>query len=41
MNTKSKVGMGDNTTASDDDEFMNNIANNLTTLVHTAEPTAI
>ena len=33
--------MGINTKASSDDEFINNIANDLTTLVNTGEPIAI
>ena len=34
MNSKSdEVRLGDNTTGSDDNEFMNNIANDLKTLV--------
>lgn len=38
MNRKSDiVGIGYSTTASDDDEFINNIANDLTTLVNTGE----
>lgn len=38
MNSKSDiVGIGYCTTASDDDEFINNIANDLTTLVNTGE----
>lgn len=38
MNSKSDiVGIGYSTTASDDDEFINNIANDLTTLVNTGE----
>ena len=35
MNNKSdNVGMGDNTSASDDDKFIENIVNDLTTLVN-------
>ena len=42
MNSKSdNVKTGDNTAASDDDEFICNIANDLTTLVNTKEPIAI
>ena len=42
MNSKSnKVEMEGNTTTSDTNEFMNNIVNNLTTLVNTGEPIAL
>ena len=42
MNSKSdNVKMGNNTAASDDDEFICNIANDLTTLGNTKEPIAI
>ena len=42
MNNKyDKVGMGDNATASDDNELTNNIANHLNTLLNTGEPIAI
>ena len=42
MNSKSnKVGMGDDTRASDDNEFMNDISSELTFHVSNAEPIAI
>lgn len=42
MNSKfDNTKTGDNTAASDDDEFICNIANDLTTLVNTKEPIAI
>lgn len=39
--TASLIRMGDKTIASDDYEFMNNIANDLITFLNTGEPIAI
>ena len=42
MNSKSnKVGMGDDTRVSDDNEFMNDISSDLTFHVNNGEPIAI
>ena len=41
MNSQSEVWIGKNTAASNDDEFLNNVANNLTTLVNIGKLIAI